>query len=183
MIKEMENKDRFAYCGIDCDACNKHSKEIREGAIKLKAGLDEKIGVAGAEKIRSRIFELKNYEEFYGVLEWFATQEGIMNNGDCVKCRNGGGRAICEIRDCAKEKGIEFCCKCEDYPCDLLHPKMIEEGNRLISNKKMQSKKRIKEYLRGLEVGSYDKIIKFLSAFCRKGSCTSIECSLIWAGT
>ena len=130
-----EEKELVAYCGIDCDACNKHSKEIREGAIKLKAGLDTKIGVAGAAKIRSRILELKNYEEFYEVLEWFATQEDMMNNGDCVKCRNGGGRAICEIRACAREKGIEFCCKCDDYPCDLLHPRMIEESDRLISNK------------------------------------------------
>lgn len=126
----MENKDGFGYCGIDCDACNKHSKEIRGGAIKLKAGIDAKIGVAGAAAIRSRIPELKNYKEFYEVLEWFATQEGILNNGNCVKCRNGGGRTTCKIRDCAKEKGIDFCYNCEEYSCGLLHPKMIEESNR-----------------------------------------------------
>ncbi len=28
----MENIERFGYCGIDCDACNKYSKEIRDCA-------------------------------------------------------------------------------------------------------------------------------------------------------
>lgn len=78
----MEKSGKFGYCGIDCNACNKHSKEIREGALKLKAGIDAKLGVAGVASIRARIRELTNYEEFYAVLEWFATQEGIMNNGE-----------------------------------------------------------------------------------------------------
>jgi len=125
----MENIERFGYCGIDCDACNKHSKEIREGAIRLKAGIDAKIETAGDAKIKSRILELKNYKEFYELLEWFATQIGFNETGDCVKCRNGGGRSICKIRDCAKEKDIDFCRNCGDYPCELLHPRVIKEGN------------------------------------------------------
>jgi len=124
----MEDMDRFGYCGIDCDACNKHSREIKEGAIKLKAGIDAKIRVAGAAKMRSRILELENYEEFYEVLEWFTTQEEVMNNGDCAKCRNGGGVPTCEIRDCAKEKDVDFCYNCGNYPCNLLHPRMIRES-------------------------------------------------------
>ena len=101
------------------DACNKHCKEIGQSAIELKVGIDAKIGVAGAAKIMSRIPALKNYREFYGVLEWFATQEGIMNNGYCVTCKNGGGKSVCKIRDCAKGKGVTFCRSCDDYPCDL----------------------------------------------------------------
>ena len=50
-----------------------------------------------------------------------------MNNGDCVGCKSGGEKSICEIRDCAKEKGLDFCYNCGDYLCDLLHPGMIKE--------------------------------------------------------
>ena len=40
---------------------------------------------------------------------------------------------------------------------------MIEEGNRLISNKKMEIEKTIKEYLKGLDAGSFENIIKLFS--------------------
>ena len=103
-----EEKNLVGACGIDCDACNKHSKEIMEGAIKLKAGLDEKIGVAGAAKIRSRILELKNYKGFYEVLEWFATQEGVMNNGDCVKCRNVEDEKFAKLGIVQRKKVLTF---------------------------------------------------------------------------
>lgn len=28
----------------------------------------------------------------------------------------------CRIYTCAKEKGVEFCYECPDFPCDNLHP-------------------------------------------------------------
>lgn len=82
----MENIESFGYCGIDCDACNKYSKKIRDAAIKFKAGVDSKIKVAESAKIKSRILELKNYEEFYEVLQWFATQVGFNEKDEGYPC-------------------------------------------------------------------------------------------------
>jgi hypothetical protein len=44
--------------------------------------------------------------------------KGMTDNGMCVSCRDGGGNPECAVRLCAKEKGIEMCAFCQDYPCD-----------------------------------------------------------------
>ena len=28
----------------------------------------------------------------------------------------------CRVFNCAEERGVNFCCDCSDFPCDLLHP-------------------------------------------------------------
>jgi hypothetical protein len=42
----------------------------------------------------------------------------MANDGMCISCRDGGGNHGCAVRICAKEKGIDMCALCEDYPCD-----------------------------------------------------------------
>jgi hypothetical protein len=38
-------------------------------------------------------------------------------DGMCVSCRDGSGNPGCAIRICAKEKNVEMCALCGDYPC------------------------------------------------------------------
>ncbi|MFC2079583.1 DUF3795 domain-containing protein [Candidatus Bipolaricaulota bacterium] len=47
----------------------------------------------------------------------------------CTGCRNEGGAISlfgrdkpCSAWTCVQEKGLEFCCDCEEFPCDNLHP-------------------------------------------------------------
>jgi hypothetical protein len=47
----------------------------------------------------------------------------------CEGCRCGNGvlsflqqTEPCKVFTCTKEKGIEFCCDCKEFPCDYLHP-------------------------------------------------------------
>ena len=47
----------------------------------------------------------------------------------CEGCRPQGGAIACLGRTepcnayrCAEEKGVDFCCDCDDFPCDHLHP-------------------------------------------------------------
>jgi hypothetical protein len=47
----------------------------------------------------------------------------------CQGCRNEGGKVAhlsmpCNLYPCAAAKGVDFCCDCPDFPCDLLHPYM-----------------------------------------------------------
>jgi hypothetical protein len=45
----------------------------------------------------------------------------------CDGCRGVEGKCPvvpveCRVYPCAEEKGVNFCCDCPDFPCDLLHP-------------------------------------------------------------
>jgi hypothetical protein len=43
--------------------------------------------------------------------------KGIAENGVCISCKDGSGNPGCVVRVCAREKGIEICALCEEYPC------------------------------------------------------------------
>ena len=55
---------------------------------------------------------------------------------DCT-CRTGGGPPDCKIRQCAKQKNIEVCTQCKEYPCKLIqalaehYPTIIQDGKHL----------------------------------------------------
>jgi len=45
----------------------------------------------------------------------------------CAGCRNLQGQPShlpmpCRVYPCALEHWVKFCCDCEDFPCDYLHP-------------------------------------------------------------
>ena len=47
----------------------------------------------------------------------------------CNGCRDEGGvmgflsmTRPCKLYACAENKNVDFCCDCEDFPCDHLHP-------------------------------------------------------------
>ncbi len=63
-------------------------------------------------------------------------REAIARNRDipvekavCNGCRNENGTIAflgmtepCNVYKCIGQKGIDFCCDCDDFPCDHLHP-------------------------------------------------------------
>jgi hypothetical protein len=42
---------------------------------------------------------------------------GMVEGGICVSCKEGSGDPGCKVRICAREKNIEMCAFCSDYPC------------------------------------------------------------------
>lgn len=37
----------------------------------------------------------------------------------CTGCRNGDCLfQACKVKDCIKEKGVDFCFQCDEFPCD-----------------------------------------------------------------
>ncbi|RJQ29290.1 MAG: DUF3795 domain-containing protein [Peptococcaceae bacterium] len=100
----------LAPCGLDCFRCASYSQgEIK----KLSTELLDALG--NFEKVAARLAgfvpALKNYPEFKEVLVF-------LTRGSCSGCRAGGGQfPLCSARNCFKEKGVDFCFQCDEYPC------------------------------------------------------------------
>jgi hypothetical protein len=43
--------------------------------------------------------------------------KNMATDGLCISCKDGGGDPGCVIRLCAKEKGVDMCALCKEYPC------------------------------------------------------------------
>ena len=43
--------------------------------------------------------------------------KAMATDGVCISCKDNGGDPGCGIRLCAKEKGLDMCALCEEYPC------------------------------------------------------------------
>ncbi len=96
--EKMDYKKLTAPCGRDCFNCFFFlASQNEEYKINLARKMNlpvEKIVCKGCREIEGKCQVLKNY--------------GFSGN--------------CKIYACVKEKGVEFCSDCSDFPCDLLHP-------------------------------------------------------------
>jgi hypothetical protein len=99
----------IAYCGLDCSGCD---------VFRATAFDDDGIRQDYADKIFSQ-FKIKVEPETV----------------NCYGCRDerpkSGYCAVCEVRQCAIDRGMENCATCEDYGCEKLqkvHAAMITVG-------------------------------------------------------
>ena len=99
------NREYVCYCGLYCENCAVKVKV--EPASKI---LYDEMKKAGFEEI---IHMIPDGDRFWSFLR------GMAVDGVCVSCKSGSGNPGCKVRLCAKEKGIEVCALCEDYPCEL----------------------------------------------------------------
>jgi hypothetical protein len=94
----MDYKNLTAPCGRDCFNCYFYLGKS-----------DEKIRTMFARK--------------FNIDPEKVTCEGCKNlDGDCQVLKNYGFTGKCKIYDCFKNKSIDFCYECSDFPCKLLHP-------------------------------------------------------------
>ncbi|MCL1796007.1 MAG: DUF3795 domain-containing protein, partial [Clostridia bacterium] len=135
---------RYAcYCGLYCENCSVKVKV--EPAAKV---LYDEMKKAGFEDV---IAFIPGGEGFWGFLKSMA------DDGICVSCRDGnGGNPACAVRICAKERNVEMCAFCENYPCDKFDAflnvsdglPVLEQDNALLRDKgweawaKLQAKRR-----------------------------------------
>lgn len=92
-------KEMIAVCGLDCSKCG--------AFLATKENNDQK---------RAEVAQ-----------EWSRLFKGEIKPEDinCDGCHSDGGRLlnyckVCEIRECGKEKGLENCGYCGEYPCHKL---------------------------------------------------------------
>jgi len=124
----MENKDFTTHCGLYCKLCA-HYARVPKQAAKFKVILLKE----GYDYFGEYIYP--EYKNFRKVLDQ-------MESTDLTKCRcfGGCGNPECKIRICAKEKGIEYCASCADFPCANFTEGFLKTYPCLIANNR-----RIKE--------------------------------------
>ena len=123
------DKKYACYCGLYCENCAVKAKV--EPAAKV---LFDEMKKAGFEEVISYI---PGGDGFWPFLK------GMALDGVCVSCKGGSGNPGCVIRICAKEKNVEMCALCGDYPCDKLADflkasvgySVLEQDNALLRDK------------------------------------------------
>jgi hypothetical protein len=120
------NEKYICYCGLYCENC----------AVKVKIEpaaktLYEEMKKAGFEEI---IQFIPDGDKFWAFLK------GMTEPGVCISCREGSGNPGCQVRPCAKEKGIEICALCGDYPCEKFEQffgnyPVLKSDNQLLREK------------------------------------------------
>ena len=104
-------KEMFAYCGLPCHTC-----PILLATHEPDPSLKHEMRVKIARQIEQR----------------YGTEIHADQVTDCDGCLTAGGRLFggcreCQIRPCAREKGIENCAFCEPYPCEKLRVVFAKE--------------------------------------------------------
>lgn len=105
-----------APCSLLCYTCTGYKDGvIAECAKKLHTYLD------GFEKLVGRNMSKEDRENWY---RDFNTFRGTLANigGGCHGCRadaslKGGCIEGCVIPECVKERGVDFCADCREFPC------------------------------------------------------------------
>jgi hypothetical protein len=102
----------LAPCGLDCGRC----ADFTGGEIgALSARLLESLGEYGrlAAMRADAKPEFKGYEQFRAVL-------GVLAGPSCDGCRsdNVSCPLNCVARTCVRQKGVDYCFQCADYPCE-----------------------------------------------------------------
>ncbi len=100
------NKDLLAPCGLYCGVC----------------------GVLIADRDDNRKFK-ERLATVYGTAPEDIRCKGCMHeNPDAVflYCR------VCPIKNCTREKGIEGCHQCDDFPCPLIEEFPMPVGRRVM---------------------------------------------------
>jgi len=101
----------LAPCGLSCKKCfaniegkiKVHSKELQ----RLLGAFD-----VYAERFSKFLPVFKNYPNFKELLHY-------LTQGDCLGCRKGICKyPNCGVINCYKEKGVDFCFQCSEFPCE-----------------------------------------------------------------
>jgi len=124
------------YCGLDCKNC----------AVKVKVEpaaevLHDEMKKLGFGEIISFFPDGESFWSFLG---------NISDKGVCVSCKAGSGNPNCKVKLCAKEKDVETCAFCADYPCEFFTQlfegySTLQQDNLLLKEKGWESWKQMQD--------------------------------------
>jgi hypothetical protein len=119
----MEYKEavtRLAPCGLDCSRCADYSGgEIQKLSVRLVDLLNGYLRVARMKKDIKPVFT--GYPQFEEVLKSFTQAACTGCRGDKVLCP-----FECVARVCSREKGVDFCFQCGEFPCSKIDTRIRE---------------------------------------------------------
>lgn len=133
----MDKLKFVTYCGLYCGLC---SSRCRTHLIaKSLRDLMSKEGYEYWGK------EIPGFKEFWKFLDNLCDPDK-----NCPGCRDGGGPPFCAIRKCAKEKKVDVCVFCDEYPCNKIQ--MLAKGYvTLIADGKIMKDIGIDEWIKEQE--------------------------------
>jgi hypothetical protein len=121
----MVDLEKVTYCGLYCGLCSRRNRTPRQAAA-----LRDSMRTDGWELWAPH--DLPGFTPFWGFLSYLA------DSGEQCSCRGGTcGPGFCSIRTCAREKGVEVCAFCGDYPCERImglahgYPTLLADGKRI----------------------------------------------------
>ncbi len=102
------SRDYLCYCGLNCRLCTIVTT-IPQDATRLY----ETLVKSGVNQYGEEMYE--GFKEFWAVLQKMSQLAET-----CSLCQGDCGDPDCKICFCAREKGVEVCALCDEYPCDLI---------------------------------------------------------------
>lgn len=120
----------LAPCGLSCSRCADYENgEIKQLSAKLLQLLGGYGRVAKMKEDSKSYF--KGYPQFEEVLMAFTGASCSGCRGDNVLCF-----IDCHARNCYREKGVDFCFQCDEYPCEKqftggLRKRWLEKNDRM----------------------------------------------------
>ncbi len=104
----------------------------------------------------------------YGPCGLFCGACGAQDCGGCLSDKIDEWVEQCKFRRCSRDRNVEFCCFCNDYPCQELHNFMNDEWPH---HHTMQA---------NLEYIKCTGIKKWLQAQRKKWSCNNCGAEIKW---
>jgi hypothetical protein len=141
------NKDLIPPCGLYCGACGVYIA-TQENDEKIKEEFSRAYGVSVSE-VRCRGCMSDNPDDIF-----------IYDR-------------ICPIKTCVKDRKIEGCFQCADFPCSFVDNFPVEEGKRIILRsipmwKKLGTEKWVEQEIVRFQCSSCGTPFYRLSKYCRK---------------
>jgi hypothetical protein len=124
----MDYYQMTAPCGLDCFNCPAHLAIDDQG---VRAHISKMFGIP---------------------IDKAACRGCRIEGGTCLEIL--GQNVSCGVYTCTDKKGIQFCCGCNDFPCDNLHP-YADQASVVPHNTKVFNLCLIKKM--GLETWAKDK--------------------------
>ena len=95
----------IGHCGYNCHLCAARSDDT---------------------EVRQRLVD--------GWHKYFGHERYTVENVRCDGCRSDGRIADveCKARPCARERGVEMCPDCDEFPCDKVRPLMASRAGMLL---------------------------------------------------
>ena len=116
MVDINEAKKLIGYCGIYCGSCGMFRRRIY---AKIAQEFLEVIKAAGyPDELTINPNGVKpdfDFNEFLKGVEYFCKED---SGAYCQEpCKQDGG-VLCKNRPCIRERGLEICYECKDFPCE-----------------------------------------------------------------
>jgi len=118
-----EELEFVTYCGLYCGLCAGRARIPKRATALQEAMTEEGWPDWGGG--------IPGFAEFWRFLE------GLHADSGCPGCRAGGGPPECQIRNCARQRGLELCSQCPDFPCPrikalgAIYPTLLADNRRL----------------------------------------------------